>query len=383
MFVLSSPRHVNARPTARCTSSAPIEGGSLGRSRVAGRAEVPGPEPIGNPPQASELRLTPTGHLRWVEAGEPGSGDAPDAMRAAFDKDWRGGLFALAAERSAPGASLTIGYWQGVAEALLTRLCHLPADATPDQLEAPSESDLSRWVLAAPPMQGGEYLSAPVLRAIWGDVAAWCAAEARSAGGLHAWLRARAPRWRQVGRVCFHLAENRADPARPFAFLATYVTGVGAGDRDRHLPLRNALEEYFGQNNRRGLVKLLTPVQAAAERLEWVKEMVDSREVYQAVAWAPERAHRFLLDATTLEDCGLAVRLPDWWRKRAQPRVSVTLGAARPGGLGLASVLDFDVRLALGDETLTDAEIAEPAACRRRTGAVARAVGRGRPGTPA
>ena len=304
------------------------------------------------------MRLTPAGHLRWVEAGEPGAGRAPEALRAGFDADWRSGLFALAAEPQAPGVSLGLRYWQGMAEALLTRLCHLPGDATPEQAETPSEADLSRWVLSAPPMQGGEYLSASVLRAMWDDMVAWCAEEARSAGGLHAWLQARAPRWRQVGRVCFHLAENKADPARPFAFLATYVTGLGTEGRDRHLPLRRALEEYSGRNNRRALVKLLTPVQAAAERLDWVKEMVDSREVYQAVAWPPERAHRFLLDATTLEECGLAVRVPDWWRKRAHPRVSVTLGEARPTGLGLESMLDFDVRVALGDEALTEAEVA-------------------------
>ena len=311
-----------------------------------------------DPGQPSELRLTPVGHLRWVEAGEPGAGGAPEALRARFDADWRDGLFALAAERPAPGASLSLRYWQGIAEALLTRLCHLPGDATPEQAETPSEADLSRWVLAAPPMQGGEYLSASVLRAMWDDLVAWCVEEARSAGGLHPWLGARAPRWRQVGRVCFHLAENKADPARPFAFLATYVAGLGAEGRDRHLPLRRALEEYAGRNNRRALVKLLTPVQAAAERLDWVKEMVDSREVYQAVAWPPGRAHRFLLDATTLEECGLAVRVPDWWRKRAHPRVSVTLGEAPPTGLGLESMLDFDVRVALGDEALTDSEVA-------------------------
>ena len=322
MFVLSSPRHVNARPTARCTSSAPIEGGSLGRSRVAGRAEVPGPEPIGNPPQASELRLTPTGHLRWVEAGEPGSGDAPDAMRAAFDKDWRGGLFALAAERSAPGASLTIGYWQGVAEALLTRLCHLPADATPDQLEAPSESDLSRWVLAAPPMQGGEYLSAPVLRAIWGDVAAWCAAEARSAGGLHAWLRARAPRWHQVGRVCFHLAENKADPQRPFAFMATYVAGLGAagqapspaaapgaGAGRRGEQPSGADQAAFA---RPGGVRAAGLGQGDGGTRARFTGLWRGRPSAPTASWSA---------APALEESGLTIRLPDWWRRRPRPRV--------------------------------------------------------------
>ena len=317
------------------------------------------PIPPGDPGPPSELRITPAGHLSWVEDGQHGAGEALEALRAAFEADWRDGLFTLAAERRNVKASLSLRYWQDVAETLLTRLCHLPADATAEQVEAPTEADLARWVLVAPPMQGGEYLSAPVLRAIWEEVVSWCAQEARSHGGLHRWLGTRAPRWRQVGRVCFHLAENKADPARPFAFLATYVTGLGTGGRDRHLPLRKALEEYAGQNNRRALVKLLAPVQAAAERLDWVEAMVDSREVYQAVAWPVERAHRFLLDATTLEECGLAVRVPDWWKKRARPRVSVTLGEARPSGLGLESMLDFDVRVALGDENLTDAEVGE------------------------
>ena len=72
-------------------------------------------------------------------------------------------------------------------------------------------------------------------------------------------LRKRAPRWRQVGRVCFHLAENRNDQERPFAFLATYASGFGAGGRLKHLPLRNALQQYAGANNRAALINLLAP----------------------------------------------------------------------------------------------------------------------------
>ena len=44
----------------------------------------------------------------------------------------------------------------------------------------------------------------------------------------------------------------------------------------RHLPLRKALEQYAGARNRTALVKLLSPVQQAAESCDWVKELVDS-----------------------------------------------------------------------------------------------------------
>jgi hypothetical protein len=35
------------------------------------------------------------------------------------------------------------------------------------------------------------------------------------------WLREKNPLWRMVGRVTFHLAENKRDESYPFAFMAT------------------------------------------------------------------------------------------------------------------------------------------------------------------
>jgi ERCC4-related helicase len=34
-----------------------------------------------------------------------------------------------------------------------------------------------------------------------------------TAGGLSAWLKKQSPLWHRVGRVCFHPAENKRDPA--------------------------------------------------------------------------------------------------------------------------------------------------------------------------
>ena len=84
----------------------------------------------------SEIRLTPTGHLCW-EAPEGQAEPAPlTALRKVFSVDWREGLFTLAAEKigtgdpaSWPRQSLTLRYWQGVADRYLTVLCHIPGSA--------------------------------------------------------------------------------------------------------------------------------------------------------------------------------------------------------------------------------------------------------------
>src|SRR5690606_8965992 len=133
----------------------------------------------------------------------------------------------------------------------------------------------------------------------------------------------------QVGRVCFHLAENRRDPDFPFAFLATYAPGLGAGARIQYQPLSNALREYAGTKNKQALIRLLSPVQRASERSELVKQLVASGDLYHPLAWTPREAHRFLQDVPILEESGVVVRIPDWWKTRPRPRVSVSIGNSK------------------------------------------------------
>ena len=305
----------------------------------------------------NDIRLTPTGKLCWEVSGETLGDSTLASLRETFTASWCEGLFQLAATKTDPGDSPTLRYWQYIAEQFVTRLCHLTQGMTADQAEPPSEAECAHWLLTAPPMPGGEYLSPEVLLDVWYNLAHWCVTASAAAGGLQAFLEKRAPTWHQVGRVCFHLAENKTDPERPFAFMATYVSGLGAAGKMRHLPLRQALEQYAGANNRPALIRLLAPVQAAAEGCAWVKDMVDSGEIYQPMAWSPERAYRLLLSVPTLEKSGLIVRLPDWWRRRPRPQVSVTIGETKPSTLGLDALLDFNIAVALGDETLTQKDI--------------------------
>ena len=306
-----------------------------------------------------EIRLTPTGQLSWDACEDDSESARLSELRKVFFIDWRDGLFTLAAEKTVTGDSLTLRYWQGVADRYLTALCHIPESVETTDVEPPTPGECATLVLTAPPMRGGEYLTAEVLLNVWSAMDQWAMEAIASAGGLGRFLQARAPKWHQVGRVCFHLAENKNDQDRPFAFLATYATGFGAGGRLKHVPLRKALEQYAGAKNRSALIKLLEPVQQAAERCDWVTKLVDSGEVYQPKAWTVDRAYAFLRTVPELEDSGLSVRLPDWWRKRARPQVSVTIGQKRQSALGAKAVLDFDMKLALGDETVSPEELDE------------------------
>ena len=95
-----------------------------------------------------------------------------------------------------------------------------------------------------------------------------------------------------MGRVCFHLAENRRSAEFPFAFLATYAPSVASGVRVQYQPLSSALRELAGAKNKKALVRLLSPVQQACEHSALVKELVDSGDLYQPLAWTPREAYR-------------------------------------------------------------------------------------------
>ena len=303
------------------------------------------------------IRLTPAGRLRWESSGDEAAPTGAPSLQSAFETDWREALFILAADKIPTQGMPSVRYWQQLAERYLTGLCHVPEDAESFEVEPLSSADCAHWILTAPPMQGGEYLSEETLQRIWERLDGWVRETVASTGGPAAFLQGRAPKWHQVGRVCFHLAENRNDEARPFAFMATYVSGFGAAGRLKHLPLRKALEQYAGAKNRAALVKLLSPVQQAAESCDWVRDLVDSGDVYRPMAWPAARACQLLRSATALEESGLSVRLPNWWRRRPRPQVSVTVGARVPATLGAGAVLDFNVKVALGDDSLSREEL--------------------------
>ncbi len=317
-----------------------------------------------------DLALTPANRITVFQrvSAEDGLGetilDTPldgqlSRVVKAFASSQAEGLFALATEKLEPPFPASLSYWRGFARRYLTGLCHTPegADAQVDAVPPPTSAELAAMLLSVPPMQGAEYLTGGVLQDIWIDLDAWVHGKVASCKqGLSGFLKKRAPLWHQVGRVCFHLAENRRDPDYPFAFLATYASNITDGARVQYQPLSKALQEYAGTKNKGAMIKLLSPVHLASQSSPLVKELVDSGDIYQPLAWHPRQAYRFLKEVPVFEESGVLVRLPDWWKKRPRPRVGISIGDKKQKKFDADGMLDFKLRLALGDEELSEAE---------------------------
>jgi non-specific serine/threonine protein kinase len=159
--------------------------------------------------------------------------------------------------------------------------------------------------------------------------------------------------------VHFNIAENRRDDAAPFAFLATYTHQLSSKGTAQHRPLGDALREYAAAKDHSKLLSLLVPVQRAAERCAWLREMVDAGEIFHPLRWTPADAFRLLAHVPELERAGVIVRMPANWRgnRPLRPRVTATVGARPPAGLGTGALLDFSMQVTLDGAPLTPAEL--------------------------
>jgi non-specific serine/threonine protein kinase len=315
------------------------------------------------------LALTPAGTLALRDAvdADPVDAAVAERIRAALARGAGHGLLQLGAAEVDTPLPPGLAFWRDVGRAFVALLCaHPELEASRKRLNVPfPEADLAALVAGAPPMPGGEYLDTGTLASLWEAMNAACRAELQAFDGrVEAYLQSRHAAWHLVGRVHFHLAENRAGGDAPFAFLATYSTRLGNQGRPRHRPLGEAIREYAGAGNRPRLLALLEPVQRAATRSPLLRDLVDSGDVYRPLALMPEDAYRFLKDIPVFEESGVVVRVPDWWAAKRPPRpqVEVTVGSRAPAGVGTDAILDFDVRVTLDGQTLTTAEIAQVAA---------------------
>jgi non-specific serine/threonine protein kinase len=311
------------------------------------------------------LALTPHGHLVFVQEPDAPSLDAVLAghLRRAFERGPGHGLLWLGAAEAGTALPPVFSYWREFGARYVTALCSQPeVEARPAKVRVPRPADeeLDWIVLGAPPMGGAEYLTALVLAALWQELDAALEVElAESQCGVQDFLKRRNPAWNLVGRVHFNLAENRQDPGRPFAFLATYTTRLSAQAKAQHLPLGQALREYAGAALKDRLLSLLLPVQRAAQSCPWLKGVIDRGEIFHPLRWTPQEAVQLLRDVPQLEAAGVVVRMPAAWRgnRPPRPRVTGTIGGKPAAGLGQDALLDFRMEVTLDGETLTAEEI--------------------------
>ena len=219
-----------------------------------------------------ELVLSPAGHLYVHPTGADARHDLDTWTRRvteALTRNPASGLFVLAAHPPDTPPSPSFRFWRQWACLYLAALCHIPetTDLAAARVEPPPVPETMGFLREAPPMPGGEYLTVEVVHTLWRELDAGVHMEVMASGlSLAAFLERRAPLWHPVGRVSFHLAENKRNPRLPFAFLATYAPHLSKAGRVQHQPLSQALTEYAGARNKMALIRLLAPLHRGAKR---------------------------------------------------------------------------------------------------------------------
>ncbi len=315
-------------------------------------------------PTTTGLRLTPGGVLIW-----DGGHSLPETLRNPLEKasatSPADALLLLCGPMGDGELPDDLRFWREFAKRFLVAVCHLPRlreDGWQGGPALPDDALLADIIASAPPATGMEYLSVPVLQSLWQSLNdAITLKISRSGNDIATALSDIHPVWRLVGRVTLHLAENKRSPEYPFAFLATFSHRVDAASQVQYLPLAQALKEGAAQQDKSQLLTLLTPLKSGAQQSRMLSDLIESKQIFQPLAWTPTEAFQFLKDVPMLEDAGLIVRVPDWWKGRRTSRATVTVSldtGTKPGGVGANALLGFDVMLAIGDNVLSDEEIA-------------------------
>ncbi len=299
------------------------------------------------PETHSVLSLSPEGHL-YIDAD-----DCSDAQEISqkelekilhfFDGGYVPGLLRLGLLNNLSTLPSSFVFWQKFAQRFITEICKLPDTSNIPLL--PSETDLQEFIVQAPFMKGIEYLSIEMLLGLWKDLYSALLLELKPFNGnLQDYLSTYNAAWNLLGRVCFHLAENKENEAMPFAFLATYTSKLSQNSQAQHLPLGRALQEYAGEKNKAALLALLFPVQKASQQSDLIKNLVDSGEIFQPLAWKVSEAHRFLKDIPLFESAGIVVRVPNWWnaKKPPRPQIKISIGEEQKSILGMNTLLNFN-----------------------------------------
>lgn len=208
----------------------------------------------------------------------------------------------------------------------------------------------------APYLKGAEYLTHAWLKEAWETLNQTFAKMIKTyEGSVQAFFAAYNPNVRLVGRVFFHLVESRK-AEYPFAFLATYTAELTKQGKAKHLPLKNALEDY-GENSSK-LLELLSTVHKASESSAFIAELVDTGEVFHPLSLTAGEAYTFLKEIPLYEEAGILCRMPNWWKdKAASLKMSVSVGDEAPSRLNFKALVDFKAELFLCGDSINADEL--------------------------
>ena len=215
--------------------------------------------------------------------------------------------------------------------------------------------ELITFLENVPLMTGSEYLGSDLLEDLWQNINSAFQREIKSYQGTAAdFMKSYSSDVHLVGRIFFHLVESKKEDY-PFAFLATYSTGLSKQGTSKHIPLKYALQE-FGNDSEK-LLDLLSTVNIAAKESPLINDLLESGDLFHPISWSSKEAFTFLKEIPLYERSGILCRIPNWW-KGAAPRLKlhIRMGDTRPAHLGMDALLSFDAKLILGDTFISEEE---------------------------
>lgn len=267
-------------------------------------------------------------------------------------------LFLLGAAKKTVVLSEKIEYLYKVASVFVKCLSRNPDLETlrEDAKAVLEDEDQEVLLTEVPYINGAEYLNRYWLECAWDRLNQVFSKEMKKhKGSVAEYFIGKNPDIHLAGKVYFHLVESKKEEY-PFAFLATYAAEPSAIGKAKHLPLKNALMEY-GQNSEK-LLELLSTVNKAAQQSSFVSGLVETGEIFYPIGLNPDEAYTFLKEVPLYEEAGILCRIPNWWRKKAESlKMSISIGTKAPSLVGLDALVDFNVHLSLGGETITVEEM--------------------------
>lgn len=302
------------------------------------------------------ITVSPGGVLR-------AAGDA--ALEQAFASGSGAGLLALLKGDAPPDAEPPVHFFRRVGREFAARLCRVP-ESDPETMfrsARPGAELLAAELFDRPSMTGGEYLTLDLLTRLHEELEAAMRAEiARSGLSVPDYLRTLSPAWSSVGKLSFHLAENKKneDGRHPFAFLATFIHRLSENDQPRHLPLAAALQDLLRRPRRPSGAAAADP-RGGGEGAASSPRLLADGSIYRPCVWTPDEAHAFVQAIPVFEEANILVRFANLWKKRPpklQAKVSLEVGR-KPSRLNSELLLRFTVEAVIGDEKLTPAELEE------------------------
>ncbi|MBU4304872.1 MAG: DEAD/DEAH box helicase [Candidatus Omnitrophica bacterium] len=216
-------------------------------------------------------------------------------------------------------------------------------------------AEIDDFLSCLPFMVGAEYITASFLESLWLKLNITFRNKVKACkGSVEELINTFSPDIHLAGRVYFHLVESKKEDY-PFAFLATYSTGLTNQGKSKHVPLKHALTEY-GKNSKK-LLELLSTVYLAAKESGIVAALIENGEIFYPIALSAKDAYDILKEIPVYEKYGILCRIPNWWKNRTNPlRLDVSIGNTAAPFLGKDSILDFKTNLFFGGSGISEDE---------------------------